>query len=308
MTEENQDASHAARMGVLAMIGACVIWGLSPLYYRLLSHVGPPDILAHRTIWSFAFFASVLLFQGRFGVLTAAVCDRRQIGWIALAAVMISINWFLFIFAVLIDRVTETSLGYYMFPLVAVLIGRLAFGEGLSAVQWVAVGLAALAVLVLTVGLGAAPWISLVLAASFGTYGALKKRVEAGPVVSVTAEVLVLAPVAAVWLIAFAGTGTPDAGTLALLVLSGPLTALPLILFSYAAKRVRLATVGLLQYLNPTLQFLLAAVVIGEPMGLPHAIAFPLIWLALAIYSWAALSRDRAARMASASSPTVGAV
>lgn len=302
----NGDDPNAARNGVFAMIACCAIWGLSPLFYRLLNHIDPADVLAHRTVWSLVFFTSILLVQRRLGALAVAVSNRRQIGWVVLAAVMISINWFLFIVAVQIDRVTETSLGYYIFPLVSVLFGYALFRERLRAFQWVAVALAALAVVVLTVGLGAPPWISLVLATTFGIYGVLKKRVAEGPVVSVTAEVLVLVPLALIWLAFFAGIGWPDAATLILLILTGPMTAMPLMLFSYAAKRVRLATVGILQFINPTLQFLLAVMVFGEPIGLPHMVAFPLIWVAVAIYSWIALAEDRAARTASARSATVG--
>lgn len=300
------DTRHSARLGVMAMIGACVIWGLSPLYYRLLTDMPPVDILAHRTLWSLLFFLGVLALQRRLPSLKTAILDRRQLPWIALAAVMISVNWGLFIFAIQIDRVTETSLGYYIFPLVSVLLGLVVFGEGLDRLQWLAVALATLAVGILTTGLGEVPWISLVLASSFGIYGVLKKRVQLGPVISVTAEVLVLLPLALIWLALCAVKGATGPGTLALLILSGPLTAGPLILFSFAAKRVRLATVGLLQYVNPTLQFLVAALVIGEPFGLVHAIAFPLIWIALALYSGAALIQDRKARMASASASTVG--
>ena len=302
----SEDARKSAHAGVIAMIAACVIWGLSPLYYRLINHVPPADILAQRTIWSVVFFVVVLMLQRRLKVLGRAIADRRQIFWIMLAALLISVNWFLFIYAIQIDRVTQTSLGYYIYPLVSVLLGMIVFGERLSVVQWLAVGLALVAVLVLTGGLGTAPWISLVLASTFGVYGVLKKRVATGPVVSVTAEVLVLAPLALIWLFAFADPLPGDAETWGLLILSGPMTAVPLILFSFAAKRVRLATVGLLQYLNPSIQFLLAAVVLGEPMGLAHAIAFPLIWVGLAIYSWSALSQDRAARTASARAATVG--
>lgn len=302
----SETTRKSARAGVLAMIAACMIWGLSPLYYRLINYVAPADILAHRTIWSVVFFVMVLALQSRLPVLGAALSDRRQTSWIVLAALLISANWFLFIYAIQIERVTEMSLGYYIYPLVSVLLGMLVFGERLSAVQWFAVGMALVAVLVMTAGLGAAPWISVVLASTFGVYGVLKKRVSTGPVVSVTAEVLVLAPLALIWLFAFADPLPGDVATWGLLILSGPMTAVPLILFSFAAKRVRLATVGLLQYLNPTLQFLLAAVVLGEPMGLAHAIAFPLIWVGLAIYSWSALSQDRAARSASASAATVG--
>jgi chloramphenicol-sensitive protein RarD len=299
------------------MIGACLIWGLSPLFYRLLGHVSPADILAQRTIWSVVFFVVVLGLQRRLPALGAALADSRQTLWIVLAALLISVNWFLFIYAIQIDRVTETSLGYYIYPtetslgyyiypLVSVLLGMIVFGERLSGVQWLAVGMALVAVLVLTGGLGTAPWISLVLASTFGVYGVLKKRVSTGPVVSVTAEVLVLSPLAFIWLMFFAEALPTDAKTWVLLVLSGPMTAVPLILFSFAAKRVRLATVGLLQYMNPSIQFLLAAVVLSEPMGLSHAVAFPLIWAGLAIYSWSALSQDRAARSAAASAATPG--
>lgn len=296
----------ATRKGFLAMIACCAIWGLSPLYYRMLSHVSPQDILAHRVIWSLFFFLGLLILQVRAGRVIEAVTDRRQVGWILLAAILVSVNWGVFILSIQIGRLTEASLGYYILPLVSVLFGLVLFRERLTVLQWIAVCLAALAVAVLTLGLGAAPWISLLLATTFGTYGVLKKRVRSGPVVSVTAEVLLLAPFAALWLVAFAETGWPDNATLVLLVLSGPLTAGPLILFSYAAKRVRLATLGLIQYLNPSLQFLLASAVFGEPIGLAHAIAFPMIWLALALYSWVTLSSDRAERRAATSAATVG--
>lgn len=302
----SNETSHAARMGVLAMIGACVIWGLSPLYYRLLHQMPPVDILAHRTLWSLMFFVGVLAVQRRLPALKSAVTDRRQLPWIALAAVMISTNWGIFIYAIQVDRVTETSLGYYIFPLVSVLLGLVVFGEGLGRLQWLAVAMAGLAVVVLTIGLGTAPWISLILAASFGIYGLLKKRVSLGPVISVTAEVLVLVPLALIWLAFLAEPGTTGPWTLALLILSGPLTAGPLILFSFAAKRIRLATVGVLQYLNPTLQFLVAVLVVGEPLGLAHAIAFPLIWTAVGLYSGASLVQDRKARKASAKASTLG--
>ena len=291
------------RRGVAAMVACCVIWGLSPVYYRLLDHLPAADILAHRTIWSLVFFLGVLLVQPRAGLVLRALGEKGQARWIVLAALLVSVNWFLFIVAIQIDRVTETSLGYYILPLVSVLFGLVLFGERLARLQWLAVALAATGVVVLTIGLGAAPWISMVLAMSFGIYGVLKKQVATGPVVSVTAEVLVIAPVAVLWLALFGQMGLPDPGTLGLLVLSGPMTAGPLILFSYAAKRVRLATLGLIQYLNPSLQLLLAVAVFGEPLGPAHAIAFPLIWLALALYSWVAVREERGAR----SAPPVGA-
>ncbi|MDJ0822216.1 MAG: EamA family transporter RarD [Paracoccaceae bacterium] len=295
-----------ARSSILAMVAACAIWGLSPLYYKLLSHVPAGDILAHRTIWSLFFFAGVLAFQGRLSALRAPLGSARAIGFTLLAAVMISANWFLFILSVLIDRITEASLGYYVYPLVAVLFGVLLFGERLGLVQWLAVALAALAVIILTLGLGTPPWIALVLATTFGVYTVVKKRLAVGPVVSVAAEVLVLTPLALIWLFLWRGADAAhwgaDLATWALLMGSGVMTALPLILFSRAAQGARMATVGLLQYINPTLQFLCAVVIFGEPFGVVQAVTFGLIWLALVLYSVAGLRQDRARRRMSQTS------
>jgi len=286
-----------AQKGILAIIAACMIWGLSPIFYKALTHVPPPEVLAHRTGWSFLFFAGVLAFQGRLGEIRGALNSWRKVGVIALASAMISANWFLFIVSIQINRATEASLGYYIFPLVAVLIGRFGFNERLVRAQWLAVGMAALAVGVLTWGLGVAPWISLVLASSFGLYSAIKKKLPIGPVVSVTCEILFFMPIGMTILFLQHGSGQGAFGRelwdSALLILSGPITAMPLILFSYAARRVSLATVGLLQYINPTLQFLIAVTLFGEPFGIWHRIAFALIWTALTIFSVSSLRRDR---------------
>ncbi|SFU16611.1 EamA family transporter RarD [Sedimentitalea nanhaiensis] len=289
--------------GILAMIGAAVIWGTSPLYYKMLAHIPPLEVLAHRTFWSLVFFAGVLAVQGRLGEMRAALADRRRLALIVLAALLVSTNWFLFIFATQIGRNTETSLGYYIFPLLAVLIGRFAFGERLDRLQWLAVGLATLAVALLTWGLGVVPWISLTLAVTFGLYGAIKKFLPLGPVVSVTCEVLVILPLSAGVLLWVHAQGQGSFGLSltdsVLLIASGPITALPLILFAMAARRVSMSTVGLLQYINPTLQFLCAVMLFTEPFTIWHQIAFPLIWTALALYSLATLRQDRAARRAS---------
>lgn len=296
-----------AAKGFWAMVAASTVWGLSPLYYKLLAAVPPLEVLSHRTLWSAAIFGLVLAWQGRIGELPT-VLKGRAFALTAFAAVMISTNWFLFILSIQIGRATEASLGYYIFPLVAVALGIIAFGERLRAAQGFAVLLAALAVAVLTWGLGAAPWIALALSVTFGLYGLLKKRLVAGPVLSVTAEVLVLAPLAAIWLWGLHSglwaEGRPgavfgrDPGTSLLLAFSGVLTAGPLILFSYASRRVRLATVGLVQYINPTLQFGCATLVFAEPFTRWHGAAFGLIWAALALYSGASLAQDRAARRA----------
>ena len=299
------------RKGFLAMIGACVIWGLAPILYKTLSHVPASEVLAHRTSWSFVLFAGILAFQGRIGDLRRALTGRRQIVMILAATVLISTNWFVFILAIQIDRATEASLGYYIFPLVAVLIGRFVFGERLALMQWLAISLAALAVLVLTWGMGVAPWISLVLATSFGLYGAVKKQLSVGPMVSVTCEILLFMPVGLAVLVVQHGKGQGVFGTnlpdSALLVLSGPLTALPLILFAFAARRLALSTIGLMQFINPTLQFFCAVMVFGEPFTSWHRVAFILIWGAVAIFSVTALRQDRLTRRAAMAATGVSA-
>lgn len=289
------------------MIGATVIWGLSPLYYKQLVHLDPGEVLAHRTLWSLVFFGGVLLVQGRLQTLPGLL--RSHFWLLTLASMMISVNWFGFIFAIGAGRAVEASMGYFIYPLVAVLIGYAALGERLNRWQGGAIVLAAMAVLTLSFGLGVVPVLSLILASSFGVYGLVKKQMNVGPVQSVSAEVLILAPIALgwlIWLYSAQGQGRPmpDASTWALLAVSGPLTAGPLILFSFGARRVRMATVGVVQYLNPTLQFLCAVLVFHEPMTQWHIAAFGLIWLGLAIYAGNSLAQDRAARRAARKSVT----
>ena len=299
--------------GFAAMIAACCVWGLSPIFYKMLAHVPAAEVLAHRTLWSLVFFALVLAVQGRLQMIFVAMAGRRAFGLVAFAALVIATNWYLFIWAVQTGQATEAALGYYIFPLVSVLLGRLAFGERLSRVQLAAVGLVSVAVSLLTYGLGTAPWLALALAASFGLYGLAKKRLAVGPVVSVTAEVLLLSPFA---LIVLWQTGDNGAGAFgaswrdsALLILAGPITATPLILFSYAARRLSMATSGLLSYINPTLQFFCAVVLFAEPFTAWHVQAFALIWCALALYSVSTFRQDkarrRALRAAAASGTTV---
>jgi len=282
------------------MILACLIWGFSPLYYKVLSHIPPIEILAHRTIWSFVIFAVILAGQGRLRALFLLFSTCKSGFVVGLAAIMISLNWFAFIFSIQAGYAVEAALGYYIFPLVAVVIGRVVFGEALTRLQWGAVGLAAVAVALLTYGLGVAPWIALVVAGSFGLYGLVKKRLTAGPVVSVTGEVAVLVPVAIAVLAVVHMRGEGHFGTAAwentMLVFSGALTATPLILFSYATQRNRLSTVGVLQYINPTAQFFCAVVIFGEPFGFWHGLAFALIWAGLALYSVSSLSQEKARR------------
>jgi len=247
--------------------------------------------------------AAVLAVQGRLGRLRLLLASRHSLAITGLAALAISANWFIFILSIQIGRATEASMGYYLFPLVAVAIGVVFFGERLTKTQGVAVALAfvAVAVQAFGLGLGVAPWIALILSFTFGLYGLVKKRLAAGPVVSVTGEVLLLSPIAlAVLAVQHQGGGAFGANwhDSAMLAFSGVLTGAPLILFSYAAQRAPMGTIGLLQYLNPTLQFLSAVLVLGEPFTPVHAVVFALIWSAVAVYSVSALSRERASRRA----------
>ncbi|MCV2868967.1 EamA family transporter RarD [Defluviimonas sp. WL0002] len=278
--------------GIAALIAACTVWGLSPIYYKALSHVPPLEVLTHRALWSLALFSAWLGFKGRLGEVRGLLAGPGR--WLlALAAFMIGINWFGYISAIQAGRTVEASLGYYIFPLIAVLLGVMLFGEPFARAKGAAVALAAAAVILLTWGLGAAPWIALFLGGTFAIYAAIKKRLGAGPVVSITVETLMLAPLALFWLWHVTWTQTGHFGdsaqTSVMLVFSGVITAVPLMLFSYASRQVSMAAFGLTQYLNPTLQFLCATVVFQEPFTGWHLAAFALIWTAVAIFSLSGL-------------------
>ena len=289
--------------GVLAMAFACTVWGLSAMYYKAVAHIPALEVLAHRTIWSAVFFFALLAWQGRVG-LVPKLLTSRGVRLVFLAALMISVNWFFYIHSIQVGRAIEASLGYFIFPLIAVLLGAIGFGERLGRAQWFAVFLATVAVLVLTIGLGAAPWIALLLASTFGAYGYIKRQIPSGPVVSVAAEVCLLAPLALVWLFAvhagYIGTGGGAFGRgwfdTIMLAFSGIITGGPLMLMSYAMKRVRLATVGLVQYINPSLQFLVATFIFVEPVTVWHLLSFAFIWSGLAIYSISALREENRRR------------
>lgn len=304
--------------GVLAIVGACVIWGFATLYYKAMAHVPPLEVLAHRSLWTLILFGAVLAVQGRLAEVWRLAFGPMR-GRIALASVIIAVNWGLFIWAIQAGYAVEASLGYYILPLVTVVMA-LGLGERLSAGQGVAVGLAACAVGLLTWGLGVAPWVALALAFSFAPYLLLKKRMQAPAAVSVTSEVLLIAPFALgllLWLhaggLVFGRAGGAFGASWqdsVLLPVTGVITGLPLVLFSWGAQRVRLSTLGLVQYLNPTLQAVSAVWFMGEPFSGWHMLAFALIWAALAVYSAESWRQDRgarrAARRADSSSVTSG--
>jgi chloramphenicol-sensitive protein RarD len=284
--------------GLIAMIAACIVWGLSPLAFKAMTGIPPLEVLAHRALWSLVIFGVVLALRGQIGDLKAALRQPRVLLTILLASCLIMVGWWLFIWAIQNGRATQSALGFYIFPLVAVMFGRLMFGERLVTAQWAAVGLVFIAVALLTYGAGAAPWIALVLATNFATYGVIKKGLVLGPVVSVTAEVLLMVPLALLILWHTSHNGAAHFGgstrDTALLIFAGPLTAIPLILFSYAAQRLTLTTTGLVSYINPTLQFFCAAVVFSEPFTFWHTQAFVLIWTALALYSYSNWHQEKA--------------
>lgn len=287
------------RLGLTAALGAYIIWGLLPLYFKVLGHIPPTDMLAHRIVWSVPTGIVFLAIASRWDDLRLALTPGK-LKWLLLSGCMIGANWFLYIWAVGEDRVMEASLGYYINPLVNVLIGFVFLSERLRVAQWIAVGLAAIGVLIMTAAFGRFPWVSLVLCLTFAIYSLIRKQVQVDARAGFVVEAALLLPVAAGWLI-HRGTlvGADVLGQsvtdIPLLILSGPITAVPLILFAIAAKRLMLSTVGMFQYLAPTLQFLIA-LLLGEPFGLTHAIAFGFIWAALILFTTDSVLGNRRAR------------
>lgn len=279
-----------SRSGLFAAIGGYLLWGLFPLYWPLLEPSGSLEVLAHRILWSLVVVVVLLGITRRLGAVRAALSDRGRAWRLALAAVVIAVNWGTYIYGVTHDRVVETSLGYFVNPIVTVLLGVVVLGERLRPAQWTAMGAAFTAVVVLTVENGGPPWIALVLAFSFGAYGLLKKTAGVGAVEGLAVETAVLLPVAAVYVavlgVSGAGTfGSEGLGHAGLLALSGLITAIPLLLFGAAASRVPLTTLGVLQYLAPTLQFLLGVTLFDEPLPVVRLLGFVLVWAALAMFT-----------------------
>src|SRR3954454_1015689 len=289
-------------------MAAWVMWGFFPLYWPLLEPALPIEILAHRIVWSLIVMVGVVLAMRKGPTLRRTFADRRVRRWLAIAAVLITINWGTYIWGVNNHHVVETSLGYFINPLVSVLLGVLVLGERLRPLQWAALSLAAVAVLALTVEYGHPPWVALILAFSFGSYGLAKKKANAGAVESLVIETMVVSPVALVYVIFLMSTsassfGGNGAGHILLLVGTGLITVLPLLCFGGAATRIPLSSLGLMQYITPTVQFILGLVVFGEPMPPMRWVGFGLIWLSLALFTIETLgNRQRTRREAAAAS------
>jgi chloramphenicol-sensitive protein RarD len=297
------------RTGLVFGIAAYLCWGLLPLYWKLLAPAGPLEVLSHRVVWSLILVAIVVTGQRRWHSIRVLLGQRRRLALIAVASVLIAVNWGVYIYGVQSDQVVETSLGYFINPLVTVLLGVFVLRERLRSLQWAAVGIGAVAVAVLTVDYRRVPYLALTLAVTFGLYGLVKKRLGVAAVDGLTLESGALAVPALAYLAVLewhgfewhglewhGGSATfgHGVGHTTLLVVSGAVTAVPLLLFAGAANRIPLSTIGLLQYLAPILQLVCGVLVFGEPMPPARLAGFALVWLALAIFTWDAVSHARA--------------
>lgn len=279
-----------AMAGALYALSAFLLWGLAPLYFKLLQSVPATEIFSHRIVWSAVLMGGIVLAMRSRSAVAAAFANRRLLGTYALTTLLISSNWLLFIWAINSGYLVQASLGYYINPLVNVLLGMLFLKERLNARQSVAVALAVLGVGSLLVSAGELPWISLSLAITFGFYALIRKKAGVDPLIGLLAETMMVTPFAIGWLVWLdvggQGTlGSTGIGFDLLLVGTGVVTALPLILFNYGAQRLRLSTLGLMQYLAPTLHLFIGVVLYGEAFTMAHAVAFGLIWMGLVIYS-----------------------
>lgn len=290
-----------SRVGIIYAASCYVIWGIVPIYWRLLTHFGAAQLMVHRVFWCAIAVAIFVALRGNLPHIVAAFRNRHLIGTLVLTSILISLNWGIYIWCIESNQLVEASLGYYINPLVSVALGVVLLGEKMTPVRLAAIGLAAVAVTLQTIALGHFPWIALTLALSFGFYGYFRKTAEIEAVEGLLVETTLLFPIVATLLAVWAieGTGVfpaPDWQTNILLVLTGPLTAIPLALFSLGARRIRLSTLGFLQYLSPSITLALATVYWGEPFTMLHAITFGLIWLALALISAESFWRERRAQ------------
>jgi chloramphenicol-sensitive protein RarD len=275
--------------GVLQASLAYAMWGLLPLYFHLVSAVAPLEIVLHRALWSLAFIFVLLAVLRRWAWLRDIGRRPRTLATFALSALLLSANWLVYVWAVNHGRVVESSLGYFITPLVNVLLGYFVLQERPRPTQWCALAIATAGVLWLTIFAGSPPWVGLVLAATFGIYGLMRKTAPLGALEGLALETLLLAPLAAgllAWRTSHGGSALGgDAALLGLLALAGPLTALPLLLFAAGARRIPMTTLGVLQYIGPTIQFALGVWLFHEPFAGPRLVGFMLIWLALVIYT-----------------------
>ena len=292
--------SKASYRGVIYGIAAYGLWGLIPLYFKAVAKVAPPEVLAHRALWSFVLLAVLVRLMGRWAELWRELHSPKLMAILGLNAFLMAANWLMFIYAVTTGQTVQASLGYFINPLVNVLLGVVFLRERLRPLQMLSIALAAVGVLVLAGWVGKVPWIALTLAGTFALYALMRKKTPVDGLASVTVETLLMTPLALAYLGYLAttdnltGTGL---GTIGLLTLSGLCTTVPLLCFAAAARRLPLSTLGILQYLTPTLQFLVAVVAFGEPFTLAQKVSFACIWTAIAIYTADSYRAVRQARL-----------
>jgi len=286
-----------ARDGVTAGLAAYLMWGFLPVYFVILRDVDPTEVLAHRVIWAVPFGALILSFRRQWAEVGRALTHRAMLGWLSLSAVFIGMNWFVYIWAIQDGRILETSLGYYINPLTNMLVGFWLFGERLRRYQAVAVVLATIGVAILTLSGGAVPWVALFLAVSFTVYAAVRKRVVIGGMPGLFVETVLLLPFAIAWFVTLYSSSnmafSSGSGSTAFwLLMAGPVTALPLLCFALAARRLSLTTIGFMQFLAPTIQFC-TGLYFGEELTTAHIICFGFIWSAVAFFIYDALKTTK---------------
>jgi chloramphenicol-sensitive protein RarD len=306
----SDEAQPRAGEGLAYALGAYLLWGLVPIYWRAVGPVPAVEVLAHRIAWSVVFVALLVGVSRGWGRVRDALGRTTTLGALALSTLLVTTNWGLFIWAVQTGRLVQASLGYYINPLANVLLGVVLLGERLRRPQKIAVGLAFAGVAYFALARGVLPWVSLALAASFGLYGLVRKRAPVEPIVGLFVETLLVAPLAIGYLVWLALQGRAELGVFGrgafghalgsslLLVAAGPVTAIPLVWFAAAAKRLPLSTLGFVQYLSPSLQLLLAVLLFHESLTRAHLVTFGCIWSALALYSFDGLRQARASRRA----------
>lgn len=286
--------AQRSKQGVFFAAAAYSMWGIAPIYFKAVSQVPALEILAHRIFWSFGLVFILLVASKKLHQVAAAFKEPKKLALLGLAAVLIGCNWFLFIWATTNDFILDASLGYFINPLLNVAIGMLVFGERLRKLQWVAVALAVAGVLLQLITFGSIPWIALVLAGSFATYGALRKKLPFDSLTGLWLEVALLLPVMLVYFFFFAQSSASNMAVNSwqlniLLVMAGVVTTLPLLCFTAAAQRLRYSTLGFFQYIGPSLMFILAVFIYNEPLQLERLLTFGIIWSALALYSYDAI-------------------
>ncbi|WP_338720039.1 EamA family transporter RarD [Devosia sp. XK-2] len=296
VTTRGADAGET-RKGVVAALSAYLFWGFLPILFHLLDQAGSVLIVAERTLWSLVLLTLFIAFTGGFSEIRSVLADFRRMRVIAMSALLLVCNWLLYVWAVETGQVLEASFGYFINPLVNVAIGMVLLGERQNRMQSVAIAIAAVAILIQAAGIGRVPLIALGLAFSFGFYGFIRKTAQTGPATGLFAETLVAAPLAmgyVIFDIVHNGVGVhADPTLMLLLIATGPATAVPLLLFAYGVRRLRLTTIGMFQYLAPSIQFLLAIMLFGEELNPMRLLSFALIWLSLAVFSWDSFSQRR---------------